>query len=217
MARLRSGQRQQVFAQRFFVGRTVRPECPPCRPVRSKAFIVGDRILHDQSLHTLRVCQRHAKTNRAAVVLHVERVMRQSQRLREIVHYGRDVVESVIELLRIRPVAMSEARIIRRDQMDICLQAASAAAETSATMMEDRAEEESWERLSARFPVEDGESIYLDRAIEHLLLHSLVLLLGLRAKAVARKNGNASQSPNDRLVKFMDPLISHIDIIEAGR
>src|SRR5262245_24783709 len=95
----------------------VSPECPPCDPDRAKAFVVGDRILDDESLHPLRVGQCHAKANRPTVVLHVKRVVRQSQRLRELVYCGSDVVEGIIELLRVWPVAMSEARVIGRDKV----------------------------------------------------------------------------------------------------
>src|SRR5262249_2084647 len=95
----------------------VSPECPPCGPDPAKAFVVSDRMLDDESLHPLRAGQCHAKANGPSVVLHVKRVMRQSQRLRELVYHGSDVVEGVIELLRVRPVAVSEARVIGRDKV----------------------------------------------------------------------------------------------------
>ena len=78
---------------------------------------MSDRILDDVSLHPLRVCQCHAKANRPTVVLHIQRVVRQAHRLREIVDHGRDVVERIIEQLRVRPVAVSEARVIGRDKV----------------------------------------------------------------------------------------------------
>ena len=73
------------------------------------------RILDDESLHPLGMCQCHAKANRATVVLHVERVARQTQRLGEIVHDRGDVVKGVGELLRVGPVTVSEAGIVRSD------------------------------------------------------------------------------------------------------
>ena len=63
------------------------------------------------------MCQCHAKANRPAIVLHIKRVVRQTQRLREIVYHGSDVVEGVIELLGIRPVAVSVTGIVWRNQM----------------------------------------------------------------------------------------------------
>jgi len=35
----------------------------------------------------------------------------------QIIHHGSDVVEGAIELFRVRPVAMSEARVIGRDKV----------------------------------------------------------------------------------------------------
>ena len=78
---------------------------------------MADRILDDKSLHALGVCQCDAKADRSTVVLHVERVMRETECLREAVHHGGDVVEGVVELLRVGPVAVPVARIIGRDQM----------------------------------------------------------------------------------------------------
>src|ERR1017187_6099315 len=76
VARLRGCQRKKVLTQRFFICGSVGPECPPRCPVRSESFVVSDRILDDQRLHTFRMCQCHAKTNRAAVILHIQRVTR---------------------------------------------------------------------------------------------------------------------------------------------
>jgi hypothetical protein len=73
--------------------------------------------LHDQCLHAIGMRQRHAEANRAAVILHVEGVARNSQCLSEVIHDLGDVIESVGELFRIRPIAVAEARIIGRDQM----------------------------------------------------------------------------------------------------
>ena len=75
------------------------------------------RILHDKSLHPLRMRQRHAKTDRAAIILHVKRVARESQRFGEVIHDLGVVVERVRELFRIRPVAVSEARIVGCDHV----------------------------------------------------------------------------------------------------
>ena len=74
-------------------------------------------ILHDESLNPLRMCQGHAESDRPTVVLHVERIARQTERLREAVHQLSDVVEGVIELLWVGPIAVSEPRIVRRNQM----------------------------------------------------------------------------------------------------
>ena len=57
---------------------------------------MGYRVLHDEALHTLRVCQYHAETDGPALVLHVKRVARQTHRLREILHHRSDMIEGVI-------------------------------------------------------------------------------------------------------------------------
>jgi len=44
------------------------------------------------------------------------RVARQTYRLREIVDHGSDIVEGVIELFRVGPVAVSKTRVIGRDK-----------------------------------------------------------------------------------------------------
>src|SRR5436305_13230779 len=60
--------------------------------------------------------QGHAKTNGAAVVLHVERVARESERFGEVIHDLGNMIERIRESFQVRPVALSKARIIRRDK-----------------------------------------------------------------------------------------------------
>ena len=105
------------FGDAFQQAAPVCPECPPRCPDRSEAFVVSDRILDDESLNPFRMCQCHAKANGPAVVLHIQRVVRQAHRLCEIVDHGSDVVERIIEPLRVRPFAVSEARVIGRDKV----------------------------------------------------------------------------------------------------
>ena len=64
-----------------------------------------------------RMGQNHAKTHRAAVILHVKRVAREPERFGEVIHDLSDMVERVRELLRVRPVAVSEAWVIGRDKV----------------------------------------------------------------------------------------------------
>src|SRR5207253_8428918 len=61
--------------------------------------------------------QRHSKTNRAAVILHVKSKTREPERFGEVIHDLGDVIERIREFLRIRPVAVSEAWVIRRNQV----------------------------------------------------------------------------------------------------
>ena len=117
MPRFRRCHGQQILAQRFFVRLPVRPERSPGCPVRTEAFIVCHRILYDERFHPLWVGQGHTKANRPPVVLHVQRVVRQAKSHREVVRDQSDVVERIVELLRIWPVAVAVAWIIRRNQM----------------------------------------------------------------------------------------------------
>jgi hypothetical protein len=78
---------------------------------------MGDRILHNESLHSLRVCQGHAKADRPTIVLHIEHVVRQTERLREAVHQLSDMVKGISELFWVGPIAVSETRIVGRNQM----------------------------------------------------------------------------------------------------
>ena len=104
LARLRGCQRQQVFAQSFFMRRPVRPKCPAGCPVRSQPFVVRHSILDDESLNSLRVCQDHAKANRPSVVLHIKRVAREPERLAEVIHDLSVVIEGIRELFWVRPI-----------------------------------------------------------------------------------------------------------------
>jgi len=78
---------------------------------------VRHRVLGDESLDPFRMGQGHAKTHRAAVILHVERVARKPERFGEVIHDLGIVMERVREFFRVRPVAVSEARVIGRDQV----------------------------------------------------------------------------------------------------
>ena len=74
-----------------------------------------DRVLNNESFYALRMCKYHAKTDRATIILHVKRVARESKRFGEVVHDLGQVIASVREFLRVRPVAVSESGVIGRD------------------------------------------------------------------------------------------------------
>ena len=74
-------------------------------------------VLDDERLDPVRMRQSHAKADRTAVVLHVQRVARETERLGEAIHDLGEVIERIRELFRIGPVAVSETRIVRRDQV----------------------------------------------------------------------------------------------------
>ena len=76
-----------------------------------------DCVLNNESFYALRMRKCHAKTDRAAVILHVKRVAREPERFGEVIHDLGQVIESVREFFRVRPVAVSEAGVIRSDKV----------------------------------------------------------------------------------------------------
>jgi hypothetical protein len=60
---------------------------------------VRDCVLDDHRLHLFRVSERHAKSDRTAVVLHVERIPLELQLVGEIFHDFRKMVKGVAEVL----------------------------------------------------------------------------------------------------------------------
>jgi hypothetical protein len=110
-------QRQEISAKRVFVGSAIGPKGSAWLPNRSQAFVVCHRVLDDESLNAVRMGQGHAKTHGTAVVLHVERVAREPERFGEVIHDLSAVIERVCEFFRVWPVAVSEARVIRRDKV----------------------------------------------------------------------------------------------------
>ena len=72
-------------------------------------------ILSDKCLQAFRVVQDHSKADRAAVILHVERVARYRESLSEPREYVGVVVERVREFLGVGPVAVAEPRVVRCD------------------------------------------------------------------------------------------------------
>jgi hypothetical protein len=73
MARPRARQRQEICANRAFVGGAIGPKNPPRPPICSQAFM-RHSVLDDESFDPVRMSQGHAKTHRAPVILHVKRV-----------------------------------------------------------------------------------------------------------------------------------------------
>ena len=57
----------------------------------------------------------HAKTSRAAVVLHEQGVAIQMQLLPEVLNYLRQMIEGVSETLVVRPGRMSKAGVVGSD------------------------------------------------------------------------------------------------------
>jgi hypothetical protein len=56
-------------------------------------------------------------THGTTVILHVKGVPRKPELRREVIHDLGDVIECVREFLRVRPIAVSKAWVIGRDQV----------------------------------------------------------------------------------------------------
>ena len=66
--------------------------------------------------------EREAHADGTTVVLHVKVVLVDVQQLQKLVHHLRDVVERVVELLWSWPIAVSKARLVRRDETKLIRQ-----------------------------------------------------------------------------------------------
>ena len=73
--------------------------------------------MHDERIDAFRMRQRHSKSNRSAVVLHVQGVMRKTEGFRKVIHDLGVVIKRVHEFPWIRPIAVTEAGIIGRDEV----------------------------------------------------------------------------------------------------
>ena len=99
------------------LGGAILPEFAPRLPIRAQAFVMPSRVLNNECVDALRMRQRHSKTDRTAIIVHVKRVTRQPERFRKVIHDLGDVIEGVGILFRVGPVAVSKARVVRRDEM----------------------------------------------------------------------------------------------------
>ena len=155
MARARGFQREKVYAQRAFVGSALGPKGSPRLPIRPQAFVVCHGVLNNESFYALRVRKGHAKTHGAAVILHVKRVTREPERFGEVIHDLGDVIEGVREFLRVRPVAVSEARVIRSNQVIVVCEPGQQGLEHSRRGGQAVEQENGWRILRSRFPIKN--------------------------------------------------------------
>ncbi len=117
MARPRRRKREEICAERAFIGGAIGPKGPARLPIRPQALVVRHSVLDDKGLDPVGMRQCHAKTYGASVILHVKRVAGEPQRFGEVIHDFSVAIESVRELFRVRPVAVAETRVVRCDQM----------------------------------------------------------------------------------------------------
>lgn len=80
---------------------------------------MGDGILHDESLDPLGMRHDHAKADWPAVVLHVECVPGQREAFSKMRYDLGDMIERIREISRAWPAAVSEAGVVRGDEVKV--------------------------------------------------------------------------------------------------
>src|SRR6476659_9329854 len=123
--------------------------------------------------------QGHAKTNRAAVILHVKGIAGEAERFGEVTHNLGVVIEGIREFFRVRPVALSEARVIWRDKMILIRKPGKERLKHSRCRGKSVEQEKRRRLFRTGFSIKDGEPIYLDRAIRGRVFHRAFLSFGL--------------------------------------
>jgi hypothetical protein len=136
---------------------------------------VGDRVLNDEGLDPVRMREHHAKAHGAAIVLHVKRVAREPERFGEINHDLGAAIERVGEFFRVRPIAVPEPRIIRRDEVIAVGKQGEQGLEHPRRRGKAVQQEQGGRVFRAGLSVKDGEPIDLGRTIKSRMFLSLVL------------------------------------------
>ena len=131
-----------------------------------------DRGLNDQRFDAVRMRECHTETHGSAIILHVERVSRKAEHFDEVIHDFGVVVERVCEGSWIRPIAMPKSRIVRRDQMEMIGEPGEEWLEHSRRRGQPVEQKNRWAIRRPCFPIKNGESVNLRRAIENVLRHS---------------------------------------------
>lgn len=124
-----------------------------------------DGVLDDEGFDAFGMGEDHAEADGAAVVLHVERVVREAERFGEMIHHVGDVVEGVVEFFRVGPIAMAEAGVIGGDHVVAIGKAGEERLEHSRGRGESVEKEKRGGVFGAGFAVEDGEVVYFYCAV----------------------------------------------------
>src|SRR6266702_1154311 len=126
--------------------------------------------------------QSHAKTNRDAVILHVKSKTREPERFGKVIHDLGVVIEGIREFFRVRPVAVSEARVIGRDKVIAIGKPGEERLEHPRRRGKSVQQEKRRRVFRAGLSVKDGETVYLCRAIKSWVFHGTFLFLGEQLK-----------------------------------
>lgn len=144
-------------------------------------------ILHDEGLDPIRMRQGHTIPHRSAVVLHVKCVAREPERLGEMSHDLRVVIEAVRELLWIRPIAVPEARVVGSYKVKAIGKARVQRLEHARRRRQSVQQLNRGRVLRARLPIEDRKPVNRHIAMPDVLRRSHVQdFLTLPARATAR-------------------------------
>src|SRR6202012_3069785 len=104
--------------------------------------------------------QSHPKPYWTSVVLHVKRVASQAESFRKVVDDAGDMVEGIVELLRVGPVAVAVAGIVRRDQMVLISEARQQRLKHSRGRRQTVQQEDRRSVLAPCLAIEDVDAIY---------------------------------------------------------
>jgi hypothetical protein len=109
--------------------------------------------------------------NMAAVILHVKRVPREPERFGEVIHDLGLAIERIRELVRVRPVALPEARVIGREKVVAIGKPGEERLEHARGRGKSVQQEKRRRVFRAGLSAKDGETIYLCRAITSRVFH----------------------------------------------
>ena len=87
-------------------------------PRRRQAVLIGVGVLDDQPIECGRVASDDAEAHRAAIVLHEQAVMIEALGGEELFHGHRDRVERVAVGCGVGAIAVAEALVVRRDDVE---------------------------------------------------------------------------------------------------
>jgi len=182
--------REEVLAQRRLVGGAVRPERPAGVPQRAEAVFVRDRVLHDHRPHAVGVRGRQPEPDRAAVVLHEQGVPAEAELIGEAPDDLGQVLEGVGEAGRVGGVAVAEARVVRRDQVEGVCQPGQQRLPHPRGGREAVQQQDGGSVGRARLAVEDRHPVDVGRLVDRVA-HDRPL----RNQAAAPGPGSSSTSP----------------------
>ncbi len=80
---------------------------------------MGDGVLYDERLHAFRMSNGEPEPDRPTIILHVQRIAIEAERLGEVLHHLSNMIERVGKRLGARRIAVTEPRIIRGNEVVI--------------------------------------------------------------------------------------------------